>query len=437
MSSALATRGWVLGRIGAAPVVVSPTSLLLGLLIAGSWYPLVRSTLAFFGVGAVLVTVAGTVLGVGASILIHELAHGMAGTALGRRPVRYELYLWGGRTSFGPARSWAPWKDVITSLAGPAANLALWAVGRVLLGGGAISSVLVLVAASALTWVNLALAIFNALPGLPLDGGHALAALVTQITGRPQAGQRIAAGGGLLVVGAVAWYWVLDPLLLRGAQFIPDTDYKGHVLHTLIEGQCGLLGAHTNADAAIAGVNEALCDALNLTDRTALAEPQTQELGGEEHLVGTGRVGTLPEPLTLRALSERLADALPATAGGLRIAGRPEQRISRVALCGGAGDSLFEAVRSVGADVYITADLRHHPASEFREQELVRGTECALIDCSHAASESLWLQRAGERLQALLAERGHSITFTVSSLNTDPWDFTVSTGSAAGSASTR
>ena len=236
-------------------------------------------------------------------------------------------------------------------------------------------------------------------------------------------------GAGLLITH--------HPLLLRGAQFIPDTDYKGQVLHTLIEGQCGLLGAHTNADAAIAGVNEALCDALNLTDRTALAEPQTQELGGEEHPVGTGRVGTLPEPLTLRALAERLADALPATAGGLRIAGRPEQRISRVALCGGAGDSLFEAVRSVGADVYITADLRHHPASEFREQELVRGTECALIDCSHAASESLWLQRAGERLQALLAERGHSITFTVSSLNTDPWDFTVSTGSAAGSASTR
>ena len=236
-------------------------------------------------------------------------------------------------------------------------------------------------------------------------------------------------GAGLLITH--------HPLLLRGAQFIPDTDYKGHVLHTLIEGQCGLLGAHTNADAAIAGVNEALCDALNLTDRTALAEPQTQELGGEEHPVGTGRVGTLPEPLTLRALAERLADALPATAGGLRIAGRPEQRISRVALCGGAGDSLFEAVRSVGADVYITADLRHHPASEFREQELVRGTECALIDCSHAASESLWLQRAGERLQALLAERGHSITFTVSSLNTDPWDFTVPTGSAAGSASTR
>ena len=262
------------------------------------------------------------------------------------------------------------------------------------------------------------------------DPGHRASSVLLALDPVDAVAQQAREGGFDMVI-------THHPLLLRGAQFIPDTDYKGHVLHTLIEGQCGLLGAHTNADAAIAGVNEALCDALNLTDRTALAEPQTQELGGEEHPVGTGRVGTLPEPLTLRALAERLADALPATAGGLRIAGRPEQRISRVALCGGAGDSLFEAVRSVGADVYITADLRHHPASEFREQELVRGTECALIDCSHAASESLWLQRAGERLQALLAERGHSITFTVSSLNTDPWDFTVSTGSAAGSASTR
>ena len=262
------------------------------------------------------------------------------------------------------------------------------------------------------------------------DPGHRASSVLLALDPVDAVAQQAREGGFDMVI-------THHPLLLRGAQFIPDTDYKGHVLHTLIEGQCGLLGAHTNADAAIAGVNEALCDALHLTDRTALAEPQTQELGGEEHPVGTGRVGTLPEPLTLRALSERLADALPATAGGLRIAGRPEQRVSRVALCGGAGDSLFEAVRSVGADVYITADLRHHPASEFREQELVRGTGCALIDCSHAASESLWLQRAGERLQALLAERGHSITFTVSSLNTDPWDFTVPTGSAAGSASTR
>lgn len=223
MSPASTPQGWVLGRIGAAPVVVSPTSLLLGLLIAASWYPPVSSTLARLGLGApvVLVTVAGTVLGVGLSVLVHELSHGLAGTVLGRRPVRYELYLWGGRTTFGSSRAWAPWKDVVTSLAGPAANLALWAAGRALLGGGGIVSAPVHVAVSALTWVNFALAVFNALPALPLDGGHALASLIAQLTGRPQAGRRVAAVGGLLLVAGILWRWVLEPLVAHGSQ--PDS----------------------------------------------------------------------------------------------------------------------------------------------------------------------------------------------------------------------
>ena len=222
------------------------------------------------------------------------------------------------------------------------------------------------------------------------------------------------------------------PLLLRGAKFIPDSDYKGNVLHTLIEGGCGLLGAHTNADAAVEGVNEALCDAIGLIDREPLTEAQTQVLDEQEHAVGTGRLGTLPEEITLKELAERLAAALPATAGGLRIAGRADQPIRRVALCGGAGDSLFDAVRATDAQVYITADLRHHPASEFRETARVTGSNIALIDCSHAASESLWLRSAADRLRKLLAERGYAIETKLSALNTDPWDFTVSTGVATG-----
>ena len=222
------------------------------------------------------------------------------------------------------------------------------------------------------------------------------------------------------------------PLLLRGAHFIPDSTYKGEVLHTLIEGGCGLLGAHTNADAAIEGVNEALCKAIGLMDCEPLTEAQVQTLNEQERTVGTGRIGSLPEEITLKELSERLAAALPPTAGGLRIAGRPDQMIRRVALCGGAGDSLFDAVRATGAQVYITADLRHHPASEFRETARVDGTNIALIDCSHPASESLWLRSAAERLRSLLAERGYGIETKLSGLNTDPWDFMVPTGVQAG-----
>ena len=212
--------GWVLGRIGGTPIVVAPTSALLGLVLAGTWYPVVDSVLGDLGIATVLGVVLATVVGVALSVLLHELAHGLTGTLLGRRPTRYELYLWGGRTSFGAVGHWAPWKEVLTTLAGPATNALLWLMlDRVFLHPvGAVGSETLFVVALALAWVNLALAVFNVLPALPLDGGHALAALVAQVTGRTALGQKVAAWGGVLVSVGVIWYWILEPLLLRGAQ---------------------------------------------------------------------------------------------------------------------------------------------------------------------------------------------------------------------------
>ena len=196
MPASTSTGEWVVARVGGAPVVISPTSLLLGLLIAGSWYPLVSSALGAFGTTTVLLVVVSTVLGVAASVLLHELAHGLSGTLMGRRPTRYELYLWGGRTSFGPAREWTAWKDLVTSLSGPATNLLLWLIGTVVQDFVSLS-VPVAFTIWAVTLVNLALAVFNALPGLPLDGGYALAALVVQVTGNRRLGLKVAGWGGL------------------------------------------------------------------------------------------------------------------------------------------------------------------------------------------------------------------------------------------------
>jgi len=70
--------------------------------------------------------------------------------------------------------------------------------------------------------------------------------------------------------------------------------------------------------------------------------------------------------------------------------------------------------------VYITSDLRHHPASEFRENARITGGP-ALIDVSHWASEWLWLETAAGQLRDALGD----VTVTVSELRTDPWDFAV------------
>ncbi|MDQ1553386.1 MAG: hypothetical protein QOK46_464, partial [Microbacteriaceae bacterium] len=133
-----------------------------------------------------------------------------------------------------------------------------------------------------------------------------------------------------------------------------------------------------------------------------------------------GRVGRLGEPTTLGRLARELADILPPTASGVRVSGEFDRPIDTVALCGGAGDSLLSEPAVLGADVYITSDLRHHPASEARENARISGGP-ALIDISHWASEWLWLDTAADELREALP----GVVVTVSELRTDPWDFTV------------
>jgi dinuclear metal center YbgI/SA1388 family protein len=134
---------------------------------------------------------------------------------------------------------------------------------------------------------------------------------------------------------------------------------------------------------------------------------------------GLGRIGTLPGPEPLHAFADRVAAALPATVWGVRVAGDPERPVRRVAVCGGAGDSALGAATAAGVDAYVTADLRHHPASE---HVLAGGP--ALVDVAHWASEWPWCEQAADVLRAAL---GGSVEVRVSTRRTDPW--TVGRGS--------
>lgn len=213
------------------------------------------------------------------------------------------------------------------------------------------------------------------------------------------------------------------PLFLRGVHSVAATTFKGAVVHRLLTAGCGLYVAHTNADSAPRGVADALADLVGIVDR----RPLVVSAADEER--GIGRVGRLADPATLGAFAQRVAAALPATAQGVRVAGDPEAVVSTAAVVGGSGDSLFDAVRAAAADVYVTADLRHHPASELRERA---GFEAAgrrdgtpfLVDVAHFASEWPWLAYAAEDLVAALSAAGGSVTTVttrVSTLTTDPW----------------
>ncbi|GAB2859927.1 Nif3-like dinuclear metal center hexameric protein [Nocardioides pacificus] len=147
-------------------------------------------------------------------------------------------------------------------------------------------------------------------------------------------------------------------------------------------------------------------------DVVELADPGLAE-------TGTGRIGDV-EPTTLRGFAERVAASLPQTAHGVRVAGDPDRVVRRVALCGGAGDFLLDRMATSDADVYLTSDLRHHPASEFLEKD-----GPALVDVAHWAAEWTWLPVVEARVAAALGNggSGDTVETRVSTLPTDPWRF--------------
>ena len=136
---------------------------------------------------------------------------------------------------------------------------------------------------------------------------------------------------------------------------------------------------------------------------------------------GTGRVGTWSGG-TLRDLAGRAAQALPATAGGVRVGGDLSRPVRSVAVCGGAGDDLFDDVRAADVDAFVTADLRHHPASEALEHG-----GPGLVDVSHWASEWPWLADCERLLRRGLGARADTVVTRVSTLVTDPWQSTSTT----------
>ena len=191
-----------------------------------------------------------------------------------------------------------------------------------------------------------------------------------------------------------------------GEEPLPIAPWKSQLAAQLEISGAVLLTLHTNADVANPGVSDALARLLGITNLTSLP--------GD-----IGRVGTLPEAISLKYFAAKVKSILPISKAGIRVFGNPEQIINRIAVSGGSGDHLLATVRSADVDLYLTADLRHHPVSE-----AIESGSPALIDAGHFATEWPWLNQAATLLAQDLASGGYdSLEMKVSTLSTDPWSF--------------
>jgi len=109
--------------------------------------------------------------------------------------------------------------------------------------------------------------------------------------------------------------------------------------------------------------------------------------------VGFGETGELPEPLPFDAFMDRLAGLVGRDV--LFIAGPRPDTVRTVAYCGGSGTSLIERAARAGADVFVTGDMKYHPAVE---------TPVCVADVGHFSFEEEMMRRFAMELDKALPE---------------------------------
>lgn len=200
------TSGLVVGRVLGAPVIVQPSTLLM------------LAILSFvFAASAGETTTRSLSIGLGLavalflSVFLHEVAHAVAARAYKRKVSEIVITLWGGHTSF-ESKDLTPVVNGVTALAGPVMNLLIAAVARGVLAFTPIDGLAGAIVAY-VAWANVLLALFNILPGIPMDGGRVLESLVWAGTRSRNRGTWVAAWGGRVVAVGVVVYSLGGPFL--------------------------------------------------------------------------------------------------------------------------------------------------------------------------------------------------------------------------------
>lgn len=170
------------------------------------------------------------------------------------------------------------------------------------------------------------------------------------------------------------------PLIFSPLHRVVEQDVTGSILRNLIRNDISVYSAHTNLDHAPGGMNDILAQRLGLTQvRPFLPEDCVDGLG--QPISALGRVGVLESPMEMSDFSLFVQDTLGCTA--LRSVGSPEEIIKTVALCSGSGGDGIYAAYHAGADVYVTADVKHH------EAQLAFELGMNLIDAGHFETENI------------------------------------------------
>ena len=176
------------------------------------------------------------------------------------------------------------------------------------------------------------------------------------------------------------------PVMMSARRRLTDADREGRLLLDLAQGGIAHIAAHTNLDAANGGVNDVL---MNLM--------------GAEHVRGEGfvRVGDLPEGTTFASLCERAEKKLHAS---VRAYGRADTPVRCLCCCSGAGSSEIADAAALGADCFITGEVKHHIALDAMDMGV------CVIEAGHYETENPACEVLANALQNACDELKYNVT---------------------------
>ncbi|MFB9903453.1 site-2 protease family protein [Allokutzneria oryzae] len=355
--------GLLLARVSGVPVLLAPSWWLFAVLVVLFYTPLVGLLLpgSPLWVSASLAAVFAVLLAV--SVLLHELGHCFAALRLGLPVRRVRLQMLGGVSEVVRTPS-TPSHEGIVAAAGPVVSLLLTGVfglGLLLSEPETVAWVLLLQA----TIANGAVALFNLLPGLPLDGGRIVRAAVWGATGHRGAGTRAAVIGAGLVAAGLVW-WAVRGLVDGG----PD--------QWLRLGVCVLMAVFVvmGASSEYAAerrtgwppgltLAELLRPVLQLPAESPVADALAAAAGRGVVLV---RADGIAVGLLDTAVAERLAAAQPNTPA--EQAAEPITA-ETVLLAADSGEEVAERVRTTAAWQFLVVDEDGRPSGVLRREDLL------------------------------------------------------------------
>ena len=171
------------------------------------------------------------------------------------------------------------------------------------------------------------------------------------------------------------------PLIFSGLKKLAGRNSVERMVARAIKHDIAIYCAHTNMDNAPTGVSHHLAHKLGLTDIEVLEAHDDQGVA-----VGSGVIGTV-EPTTAIDLLRRVKLALQVPV--VRHSGDTTAVTTRVALCGGSGAFLIDRARQLGAQVYVTGDVKYHDF--FKAAEGI-----VIADIGHYESERYTVERFAE-----------------------------------------